>query len=776
MGIKLKQGFAATVVALTFSAQILPVVASANTTADSSTTTSTKTSDAGTTSTVADNQTSAAGQTATGATTDSSSSDATSVSPYALNLISWGSLDYVGMSNNAQQGLTIENGVTTGVIQMKFDMQSVAGAKWGDKSQFVMKLPQEFAEISQTKEFRDNITGRYRAWTAGIKVKDYNYKSMDIKVENNQIIIDNPKTTDVLGVLPHTTIDLSIDLGKAVTDSGVRVMNSNSGFYDFQAALRGDENTIDWTIGSNESHTKIPIGQIDPGYGNSVPVINTDKLDTDIPLGSTVDDARLLENVTATDKEDGNITNKITIEKNDIKPNTVGEYDVTYAVVDSVGMKTTKTVTFVVSPATTGKITPNDAQEGATKLTGSYTGDVASMDLMVGTTKVESGGIFKNGEFTFYVPENVDLKKSDDVSLIAYDKNGRKLDTKTVKIVDKSVSAGTITPNNYTVGSGNISGTYTGDVTYAKVYVNNQQISVGGDFSNGNFSYYVGNAIANGDNVRIDAYNADNQMVDSKPVTLSTPSVVGSITPAPYTVGSDTITGSYSGAVSYAKVYVNGQQISAGGNFANGSFNYYVGDAIASGNTVTIEAYSADHQKLATEPVIVNAPAATGSINQANYTAGNSLITGTYTGAVSYAKVYVNNQQISAGGDFENGVFTYYVGNAIPNGATVRIDAYSADNQKLDSKGVSISNPTATGSITPDVYQNGVQFITGTYTGDVSTARLYINGNLTTVGGVFENGRFTYYVGDSIAKGQNVTLDAYSADGQKLDSKAITFS
>ena len=52
----------------------------------------------------------------------------------------------------------------------------------------------------------------------------------------------------------------------------------------------------------------------------------------------------LAKNVTAFDSEDGDITNKVEIIKNNVKPDTAGSYEVTYKVVDSGGKEMMKTI------------------------------------------------------------------------------------------------------------------------------------------------------------------------------------------------------------------------------------------------------------------------------------------------------------------------------------------------------------------------------------------------------------------------------------------------
>ena len=78
---------------------------------------------------------------------------------------------------------------------------------------------------------------------------------------------------------------------------------------------------------------------------NSAPVIKaTDKT---IEVGDIFDPKA---DVTATDAEDGNLTDKIEIKKNDVDTTKPGKYEVTYKVTDSKGASYTKSITVTVNP------------------------------------------------------------------------------------------------------------------------------------------------------------------------------------------------------------------------------------------------------------------------------------------------------------------------------------------------------------------------------------------------------------------------------------------
>ena len=78
---------------------------------------------------------------------------------------------------------------------------------------------------------------------------------------------------------------------------------------------------------------------------NAAPVIQaTDKT---ITVGDTFDPNA---GVTATDAEDGNLTTKIEVKKNDVDTTKAGKYEVTYKVTDNQGATCTKTIAVTVNP------------------------------------------------------------------------------------------------------------------------------------------------------------------------------------------------------------------------------------------------------------------------------------------------------------------------------------------------------------------------------------------------------------------------------------------
>ncbi|MBC1475934.1 hypothetical protein HB852_15060, partial [Listeria grandensis] len=427
-----------------------------------------------------------------------------------------------------------------------------------------------------------------------------------------------------------------------------------------------------------------------------------------------------------------------------------------------------------------GTIAPNDYRVGDTNIIGTYTGDVVRTQLIVNGQNVNTGGNFVNGNFTHFVPAGR-IQAGANVELVAFDAADRELDRQTVRVIANT--QGTITPADYQVGDTNITGTYTGDVTSARLLVNGNIVTpAGGTFDqNGTFRFFVrAGTIRVGDRVELIALDAPNgRELDRKQVRVIA-NTQGTITPADYRIGDTNITGTYTGDVTSARLLVNGNIVTpAGGTFdQNGTFRFFVrAGTIRVGDIVDLIALDAPNgRELDRKQVrIANTQ---GTITPADYRVGDTHITGTYTGDVTSARLIVNGNTVTlAGGDFDqNGTFRFFVrAGTIRVGDIVDLVAFDAPNgRELDRKQVRIANTQ--GTITPADYRVGDTNITGTYTGDVTSARLVVNGNIITPGGgdFRQNGTFSYFVRAGVIQaGDIVTLVAMDANDRELDQTNV---
>ncbi|EOH52855.1 hypothetical protein UA3_02545, partial [Enterococcus faecium EnGen0263] len=185
---------------------------------------------------------------------------------------------------------------------------------------------------------------------------------------------------------------------------------------------------------------------------------------------------------------------------------------------DKQGKQLDKQQVSVTKSVTEGTVKPNEFSLAKdNKITGSYSGDIAEIDLQVNGTILPGKGSFKDGSFSYYVGKNVTSEK-DEVYVIALDKKGQVLDKEKV---DLEGTAGTITVDSYNLNTNKITGTFTGDVAYFKVKINDNELSKGGTLSGNKFSYYVGHFIAHADDkVVIIAFDKNNKQLDQKQLTI----------------------------------------------------------------------------------------------------------------------------------------------------------------------------------------------------------------------------------------------------------------
>ena len=111
-------------------------------------------------------------------------------------------------------------------------------------------------------------------------------------------------------------------------------------WYKVPVDISGNTNEFGWTLASAPN---VYVEKMNIKADNTAPVIIAS--DKQIVQGTKFD---YKKDVTATDTEDGNLTNKIVVEKETVDIDKVGEYQVTYKVTDNNNVTTTKTITVTV--------------------------------------------------------------------------------------------------------------------------------------------------------------------------------------------------------------------------------------------------------------------------------------------------------------------------------------------------------------------------------------------------------------------------------------------
>lgn len=334
----------------------------------------------------------------------------------------------------------------------------------------------------------------------------------------------------------------------------------------------------------------------------------------------------------------------------------------------------------------------------------------------------------------------------------------------------------TLTVNPYYLTPGeSLSGTYEGDISIARLFVNGVQQSIGGNFNDGQFSYFVPNtSLTIEDQVMLVGLNAKKEVQVVAPVSVIQ---LGECLVHPFKMGQDTyVTGTYQKATPIkAQITINGVPKALGGTFEKGTFSYYVGtDAISLGSTVTLAFYDANGYLIEEQPVHFYGA----KILKAHYGFGRSSIEGTYEGNVSRFNLVKESSDgtqtvLGWGGtlfsDETPKRFSFWVkASALKESDQLWLTPFNEQDQALnDEFPVTVEQTTL--QVAP--YYLGESFITGTYTGPIKGAFLYGGGTdvpLRKGGDFYEDGHFRFYSAGLDLSQSPVTLVPYNGSGDLL--------
>ncbi|WP_348921847.1 immunoglobulin-like domain-containing protein [Enterococcus rotai] len=221
---------------------------------------------------------------------------------------------------------------------------------------------------------------------------------------------------------------------------------------------------------------------------------------------------------------------------------------------------------------------------------------------------------------------------------------------------------GSVSVDGYQYGDINLTGTFSGDIKRGRLTINQQVVSWGGTFRDGQFTYYIGaGRIKEGDHAVIDFLNSEDEVVESYEIHPTSPS--GKVEPATYMLGSSEIKTTFEGDVKRARLVVDNVVVSVGGTISEGNvLKYYVNPAqIKQDSKVVLQGYNSADQPVG-EPAAVEVLAFDGQLTTAEYVMNGQWIKGSYEGSVKKAQLSIDGRVISSGGTFKtDGSFEYYV-------------------------------------------------------------------------------------------------------------------
>ncbi|BBC74722.1 Ig-like domain-containing protein [Lactococcus cremoris] len=187
--------------------------------------------------------------------------------------------------------LTSGNTVTTGQLDFTYSGSFPVGSiGWNQETEFVLVLPSELDEAAQDPSFITYFSGTYDG--PGWGANPYQYQTSDIRMgvdnDGNTIVrFTNPPATWGIANSLHFNVNIALDLGDFVTQTGIRIADAVNGtHYSFNGTVVTDH---DYTnIADDNTATSLNTHALDPGYDllQQVPTIE-DVYDTDTTISGT---------------------------------------------------------------------------------------------------------------------------------------------------------------------------------------------------------------------------------------------------------------------------------------------------------------------------------------------------------------------------------------------------------------------------------------------------------------------------------------------------------
>ncbi|WP_314059277.1 immunoglobulin-like domain-containing protein [uncultured Vagococcus sp.] len=459
--------------------------------------------------------------------------------------------------------------------------------------------------------------------------------------------------------------------------------------------------------------------------------------------------------------------------------------------VATLGGKTSGTVSLTVIDKTApAKPTIEALNDQSTAVKGKAEAN-STVTLKVNGQVIGSGKVDSSGNYHVTIPKQA---ANTVVVVTATDQNGNQSPTNQTTVI-KVVTAGTLTANDYILlptKESNLTGKVTGDIKSLGYSINGVLATGGTLNSDGTFKIYILNKIKSKEDKVIvfgyDQYGKQISQVSVKIVDKNDTSVgTGSITPNVFTVKKDTyLTGTVTGGVTSIRLVVDGTPFNGGTLNGDGTFKFYALRTITSKNqTVVIEAYDKNGNKISSKPVVVKDTTDTqigkGTVKGNEFVIGrDSQLTGTYTGDVHSLIVTINGVEYKGGTLNSDGTFKFYAWDKIKAKVPVTVDGYDKNGNHVATSAVvvknlsDISGPTVGNLILSELVMPGDTHIKGSYTGDVASVATIING-VEQKGGTLSNGQLSIYIWGKVKSVRDIVqVVAYDKQGKELSRKNVT--
>ncbi|MBC1273824.1 immunoglobulin-like domain-containing protein [Listeria booriae] len=422
-----------------------------------------------------------------------------------------------------------------------------------------------------------------------------------------------------------------------------------------------------------------------------------------------------------------------------------------------------------IAPTTIGALTAD-----STTATGTAEPN-ATIAIKVGTTTIATGTVGSDGKYSVTIPKQAEGT----VVTATATKSGKTASVNTTVTAGQTIAQTTIAAltNTSTV----VSGTAEPNATIEIKNAAGTTIGSGTVGSDGKYSVTIP---AQATGAVVTATATKDGKTSSASTTVTKQAAGSVVVNEAYYVGYDSsIKATVSGDAT--KVYLLVGDTKYTTVPVVGSFTYYAKDKITSTTqNAYLVALDASGKELSRAKVTLkDGNLLRGTVTADQFIVGASnYVTGAFTGAVTKVGISVDGTVYPAVAVGTGNKLQYYAKDKITStDAVVKLIGYNSEGKAIATTDVSVAGPESlVGTITPNPTNFAIStdsYVKGTYTGNVKTIALVVNGVESAKVGVVDGTTWQYYAkGKIINPTDVVSVKAYNAAGTLVDTETITVS
>lgn len=373
---------------------------------------------------------------------------------------------------------------------------------------------------------------------------------------------------------------------------------------------------------------------------------------------------------------------------------------------------------------------PETLTVGTSSFSGTYGAGISKVRLFVNDTVV-SQATTTNGAYTFNNIDKFIVSATDKVEVVGVD--SKYVEVKRVAVTLKGNLIKVLTPDTYSYGTSQLTGTYDDSAYKIRLIVNGEvKAQATTDAATHKFTFNNAASLITSpsDQVEVVAVNKQYAEIYRAPVTVEN-STANALTVQAYQMGNTTLTGTYGSGISKVRLAIDGKIVAQAIN-NDGSYTFNNVDKLITSNQAKVEVVAVNslYQEVSRKSVELKGMLYT--LTNDAYNAGDQVLTGTYGEGILKVRLFVNGVvKAQANMDEATHKFTFNNAGSFIVGPDDKVELVAVNSQYVEVKRltVKVANAAELNALTVDSnYKLDTDTLSGTYGTLGSKVRLFVNG------------------------------------------------